>query len=113
MTKSLASSSRSRSTKPKKSSSKKQPKILIDENLNVEDEDNGVTGAGSRVGKKKSSRKADKKGKRSRAQDNSVSDDASSLLLDSSTLSKGAKKGKGRRSKKMQSELEETLKKIN
>ena len=42
-----------------------------------------------------------------------MSDDASSLLLDSSTLSKGAKKGKGRRNKKMQSELEETLKKIN
>ena len=67
MTKSLASSSRSRSKKSKKSSSKKQPKILIDENLNVEDEDNGIAGGGSRVSKKKSGRKADKKGKRSRA----------------------------------------------
>ena len=98
MANSLASSSRSRSKKQKQSSGK-QPKIRIDENFNDEADENTLGGGGSKEShKKKSSRKHDKKGKR-RTKDKSVSDDASSLLLDSSTLSKG-KKGKGRRKNK-------------
>ena len=113
---SIASSERrSRSKRDKKS--KKGPKILIDENLLVGDEDNGIIeGSVDSTQRKKSSRKKSKKSKKSnrRGTDGSVEEGTSSLLIKSSVGSSGmrAKKGKGKRAQKMKSDLEETLSKI-
>ena len=110
---------RSRSKKDKKS--KKQPKILIDENLELDDEDNGIIEGSigsSEMKEKKANKKKSKKKSKKKHRDiqDSFDDGQSSLLIESSigsVGSKGKKGKKGKRAQKMASELEETLKKIN